>query len=1069
MNKKISTINRTGQAVSASVPVAGGMAAARRVCGLLLLSLPLLLCAVLPLSLQAQSLNISGTVLDSKSDPVVGASVVVKGTTVGVSTDVNGSYTISAPADATLVFSFLGLNTREEPVGGRGRIDVTLSEDNRSIDEVVVVGFGTQKKESVVGAIQTISPRDLKIPSSSLSNAFAGKIAGVIAVQRSGEPGADGANFWIRGISTFAGNTSPLIFIDGVEVSTGDMNALAPEVIEGFSILKDATATALYGARGANGVLLITTRQGKNMEKAQINIRIEGQMTMPTQSVDFADGVSYMELFNEARTARGGDIQFTADEIENTRLGKNPLVYPNVDWQKMLFKEASYNQTVNMNVTGGGSRVTYFMSASLNNDNGMLRTDPQNMFNNNIRQQRYSFQGNIAADLTETTKATVRLNTQILDYGGSHKSSSDIYSELFNAPGVLFPAYFPNTDNTDHILFGNKSGGPHPQFGSNLYHNPYAEMVRGYKERNENTNIVSFDLDQDLKFLTQGLKAKGLISFKNWSNTTVTRSFDPTFYEVNPSTVVENPDGSISYELAPALNKGTTALATSTSTGGDRYMNIQLSLDYARTFNKHDVGAMLVYLQRDYHDNNPNNDYYATLPTRNQGFAGRLTYGYGGRYLAEANFGYNGSETFQDGKRFGLFPSFAVGYNISNEDFWEPLKDIVSNLKLRGSWGIVGNSAIEGRFPYLSFVNLTGKSFTFGNNWQTSRSGANITRYGADGARWEEGRKLNAGVDLTLFHSLYVTADFFRENRDGIFMRYNTIPIESGISSDLRPYANLGKVNNEGVDISVDYNRAFLNNELIVNVRGSFTYARNTLVDRDEPLLEWEYQSDLGKPLNRNKGLIALGLFADQADIDNSPTQTFSNVKPGDIKYKDMNEDGQIDGNDKTQLGDPTIPQIVYGFGLSAACKGLDFSILFQGVAKTSIMIGDVHPFNQQYSQLYQFIADDVWTEANPNPNAKYPRLVTSASPGEHNNHQASTYWLRDGAFMRLKNLEVGYTYKFARIYLSGMNLLTFSPFTYWDPELGGMDGSNGYSSNRARGLTYPNLRTYSAGLQFTF
>jgi TonB-linked SusC/RagA family outer membrane protein len=1057
------------QGFSPALAANGGLRRMRR------LLLPWLLCALLPLSLSAQNFNVSGTVLDNNGDPLAGASVVVKGSTVGVSTDVNGSYTISTSADATLVFSFLGFSAREEAVGGRGRIDVTLAEGDQSVGEVVVVGFGTQKKESVVGAIQTISSRDLKIPSSSLSNAFAGKIAGVIAVQRSGEPGADGASFWIRGISTFAGNTSPLIFIDGVEASTGDMNALPPEVIEGFSVLKDATATALYGARGANGVMLITTRQGKNMEKAKINIRVEGQMSMPTQTVDLADGVSYMELFNEARTTRGGDIQFDASKIDNTRAGKDPLVFPNVNWQEMLFKDVSYNQTVNMNVTGGGSRVTYFMSASLNNDNGMLRTDPQNVYDNNIRQQRYSFQGNIVADLTSTTKAAVRLNSQILEYGGSRISSGDLYGELFSSPGVLFPAYFPNTANADHILFGNKSGGPHPQYGANLYHNPYAEMVRGYNERSENTNVVSFDLDQDLKFLTKGLKAKGLISFKNWSKTSVTRTFDPTFYQIDEASVLENPDGSYAYELAPALNKGTTALSTATETGGDRYMNIQLSLDYARSFEKHDVGAMMVYLQRDYHENNPaDNDatkrYYKTLPTRNQGIAGRLTYGYDGRYLAEANFGYNGSETFEDGKRFGFFPSFALGYNVSNEAFWEPIKDIVSNLKVRGSWGIVGNAAVEGRFPYLSFVNLTGRNFRFGNNWQTYREGASITRYGAEGARWEEGRKLNAGIDLTLFGALYITADIFSESRDGIFMRYNTVPIESGISSDLRPYANLGKVDNQGIDISVDYNKAFLNNELIINLRGSFTYAKNTLVDRDEPQLEYEYMSDLGKPLNRNKGLVALGLFKDQADIDASPSQMFSNnVLPGDIKYADLNGDGQVDGNDMTQLGDPTIPQIVYGFGVSAAYKGFDFSILFQGVAKTSIMMGDIHPFNQQYSQLYQFIADDVWTEANPNPDAKYPRLISGASPNSNNNHQASSYWLRDGSFMRLKNLEIGYTFKFARIYLSGMNLLTFSSFKNWDPELNGMDTNNGYTSTRARGLTYPTLRTFSAGLQFTF
>jgi TonB-linked SusC/RagA family outer membrane protein len=705
------------------------------------------------------------------------------------------------------------------------------------------------------------------------------------------------------------------------------------------------------------------------------------------------------------------------------------------------------------------------MSASLNNDNGMLKNDPQNVFSNNIRQQRYSFQGNIAADLTSTTKVTLRLNTQVLEYSGSRISSSTLYNELFLSPGVLFPAYYPNTIEADHILFGNMTGGPHPQFNASLYHNPYSEMVRGYNERSENTNIVSFELGQDLKFVTKGLSAKGLISFKNWARTSITRTFDPTFYQIDSFT--ENSDGTFEYTLAPALNKGTTALSTSTSTAGDRYMNIQLGMDYSRTFGKSDVGAMLIYLQRDYHNNNPG-DYYATLPTRNQGIAGRITYGYNSRYLAEANFGYNGSENFQDGNRFGFFPSFALGYNISNESFWEPLLDVVSNLKLRASWGIVGNSATEGRFPYLSFVNLTGKSYTFGNNWQTSKSGGVITRYGADGAQWEEGVKLNAGVDINLFHSLSIVTDFFREKRDGIFMRYNTIPIESGISSGLRPYANLGKVTNEGFDISLNYNNSFLNNELIVNLRGNFTYAKNTLDDRDEPQLEFEYMSDLGKPLNRVKGLVALGLFKDQAEIDASPTQTFSPVKPGDIKYKDMNDDGQVDANDMTQIGYPTVPQLVYGLGASASYKGFDASVFFQGVGKTSISIGDIHPFNAQYSQLYQFIADDYWSESNANPQAQYPRLVSEMAPNTHNNHQVSTFWLKDGSFVRLKNVEIGYTYKAARIYLAGQNLLTFSSFNYWDPEVGGMEGTS-YSSGRARGLSYPTLKTFSIGLQLMF
>ena len=991
----------------------------------------------------------------------------MKGTNVGVLSSADGTYSITVPNDnSVLVFSLMGFATQEITVGSQAVINVTMIEEAEGLDEVVVVGFGSQRKESVTGAITTISAKELKVPSSNLSTAFAGKLAGVISVQRTGEPGADGANFWIRGISTFGASSTPLIFIDGVEASTGDMNALSPEVIEHFSVLKDATATALYGARGASGVILINTRQGTKNERVKINIRVEGQMTQPTRSMQLADGVTFMEAYNEATTTRGDDPFFQANKIEATRQNLNPYIFPNVDWQKFLFKDWSYNQTANINVSGGGSKVTYFMNATFNNDNGMLRTDPLNKFDSNIRQQRYSLQGNIVADLSPTTKAAVRLNTQILNYAGAYISTAEIYGYMFISPGVLFPPYFPQEPGDEWIKFGNLGNGPIPWGGANLYRNAYAEMVRGYNQRNENTNTVSFELSQDLKILTPGLKVKGLVSFKNWTRTSVTRGFTPYFYEVKNF----QPDGS-SYEVSDPLLKGNTALGYTYGTAGDRIMNIQLQADYSRTFaEKHDVNVMAVYLQREYNNNIPS-DYYASLPTRNQGFAGRVTYGYDNRYMAEANFGYNGSENFQDGKRFGFFPSFALGYNISNEKFWEPIKGIVSGLKIRGSWGIVGNSdsSSSGRFPYLTFVNLTGRSFSFGDNWQTSKSGGVITRYGAEGARWENGYKQNLGFDLSLFKSLDIIVDIYKENREGIFMQYRTMPVESGISRELRPYANLGKVDNEGVDISVNYNKAFLNNELILNLRGTFTYSKNTLIDRDEPISTPPHMSELGKPLNVNTGLVALGLFKDQAEIDASPRQDFSTYAPGDIKYADLDNNGVINGNDMTQIGDPTVPQIVWGAGFSASYKGFDFSMFFQGVGKTTIMMGDIHPFNDEFSQLYQFIADDHWTESNPNPNAKYPRLIAKQSKGNHNNHQRSSFWQRSGAFFRLKNIEVGYTYKFARVYLSGRNIFTVSDFDHWDPELGGIDGSSGFNSSQARGLKYPTLRVISAGLQFTF
>lgn len=1003
---------------------------------------------------EKKEIKVTGKVLDENGEGVPGANVVVKGDkTKGTMTDIEGNFTLTVPANTVLVASFIGYTPTEFPLNGKTNVILKIAPDAKQLDEVVVVGFGAQKKASVVGAVQTVKASELRSPSSTLSNSFAGRIAGVVAVQRGGEPGADGANFWIRGISTFASNTSPLVFIDNVEVSIGDLNALSPEVIEGFSILKDATATALYGARGANGVMLITTRNGKDMEKARINIRVQNSFTQPTKTVKVADGIDYMIARNDAVLNRTPNAQpyYSEEVIEGTRKQLNPYIYPNVDWENYLFKDFTTTQSANVNVTGGGKRVTYFLSGTLNNDNGMLKKDSKNNFDNNINQLRLSLQANVGVNLTSTTKANVRLNAQVLDYSGSAAGTDAIYQGIFEAPPVMFAPVLPAQNGEDYILFGNRNGGP----VSSRYRNPYAEMVRGYSEKNESTMIASLDLEQDLKFIVPGLKAKGLISFKNWATTNVVRSFDPYFYGIKDYEQGANGEYTYTYE---AITKGSKALSTSTSNGGDRLLNYQLSLDYAQTFaDKHNVGAMLVYLQRDYNQNAPA-DFYATLPVRNQGIAGRVTYGYDDRYMIEANFGYNGSENFGEGKRFGFFPSVAIGYNISNENFFTPLRKVISNLKIRGSYGKVGNSSTDSRFPYLTYVNLSGASYTFGNNWQNTGTGAIITRYGAAGARWETGIKADMGVELNLFNSLNITFDWFTETRKDIFMRRNIVPAESGITGDLRPYANLGKVKNQGVDLNIEYNKAF-SRDLIVSLKGSFTYAKNTLLEADEPSYPEEeaYRSEIGKPLNRYTGLIAMGLFKDEADVENSPEQTFSpNLKPGDIKYKDLNGDGKIDSNDMTEIGDPTVPQIVYGFGGSVQYKSFDFSVFFQGVAKTSLMMQNIHPFTSDQTTLLDFIAKDYWTEENPNPNAEYPRLISNLD--SHNNFMNSTYWLRSAAFLRLKNVEIGYTYKVARLFISGQNLLTFSPFKHWDPELGG-----------GKGLTYPNLRVATIGLQLTF
>ncbi|AUI48713.1 TonB-dependent receptor [Bacteroides fragilis] len=1006
---------------------------------------------------QEKKTKITGQVLDENGEGVPGANVTIKGNnSLGAVTNIEGNFTLMAPENSTLIASFIGYTPVEIQLKGKKIVVFKLTPDAQALEEVVVVGFGTQKKASVVGAVQSIKPAELRVPSSNLSTSFAGRIAGVISMQRTGEPGSDGANFWIRGAATFSGTTDPLIFIDGVEVSAGDMNAIPSEAIENFSILKDASATALYGARGANGVILITTRSGKDLERARINVRIDNTFTAPTRTLKLADAVTAMQLRNEAILTRNpdGTPAFSADKIQGTLENRNQYVYPNVDWFDYMFKDYSMNQSANLNVMGGTKKVDYFISASINNDNGMLKKDPNNTFDNNIQNLRYSFQSNVGAWLTSSTKVNVRINSQIVNYNGPSTSMDDLYKYVMEAPSMYFAPVYPNINNEDHTIFGNKSGGPIGAGGFSIYRNPYASMVQGSSKQSAYSINTAFELEQKLDFITKGLNFKALVSFKNWSKTTVNRSFSPYFYELqNPQ---QQEDGSYIYDYN-SISKGRTALETSTSTTGDRLMNLQATLNYQHTFDdKHDVGAMLVYLQREYNLNNPDNNYYNTLPKRNQGLAGRLTYAYDGRYLAEFNFGYNGSENFEKGSRYGFFPSLAVGYLISNEQFFEPLTKVISNLKIRASYGLVGNADIgSNRFPYLTKVDLSGAGFVFGDQWQTSSNGATITTYGAEKVTWEIGKKYNVGFDLGLFNKLSLNVDFFREDRKDIFLRRNTIPAESGITGDLRPYGNLGKVRNQGVDMSLDYNHA-VNKDFMISAKGTFTYAKNQYVEIDEPDYEFSYMSQVGRPLNQYKGYIALGLFKDQEEIDNSPKQILTGVvQPGDIKYADLNNDGKIDGNDQTYIGNPELPQISYGLGVSIQYKKWDASIFFQGVGKRSIMLSDIHPFGGESYGVMQFVADNRWTEANPNSEAMYPRLTNGKN---NNNNPNSTYWLRDGSYIRLKNVELGYSYKFLRAYISGQNLLTFSKFKLWDPEL--------YTSN---GLKYPTQIMGSIGLQFTF
>lgn len=1008
--------------------------------------------------------KLTGVVVDSNGEVIIGANIIVKGETMGTITDVDGKFTLTVPENGILVVSYIGYITQELKYGAKKNITVVLQENNKALDEVVVVGFGRQKKESVIGAIQAMKPSEMRLPTSNLTATFAGRIAGVISVQKTGEPGADGANFWIRGVGTFASGSAqtPLILIDGTEASSYDLNALAPEVIESFSVLKDATATALYGSRGANGVLLITTKSGQVDRKPSINVRIEGRMSMPTQIPELADGVTYMKMFNEAKLTRNplDAPQFTDEQIQGTIEKRDPYIYPNTDWYQTIFKDATFNQSANINVSGGTQNMDYFVSATFNNDMGLLKEAKENPFKNNIQNLGYSFQANVNTHITKTTKMGIKLNVHIQDYKGPHNDVNYIFGRVMNAQPTYFPVKFPQKTGTDYIAWGNKSGGAQ----QNRYPNPYAELASGIDDMFRITTMAAFTLDQDLKFITPGLSFKGLFSLKHFASTTTARYNIPYYFEINPNTDLSDYlAGQAPLDLKAVNNDGTNAVTANNSFTGDRLLNMNLSVNYQRKFaDLHDISAQLIYLQRGVYKSNPSSSSYNdALGELNQGFAGRFTYDFDKRYFFEFNFGYNGSDNFVKGKRYGFFPSYALGYIISNEEFFSPLTSVVSLLKLRASYGIVGNAYSPVRFPGYTNVQMNGGSYAFGEQFE-KYSGAIISTYGNENATWETAKKTNIGIELGLFdQKLLLIADWFYENRDDIIMKRRTISPTIGIGN-ANPYANIGRVTNKGIDMSLEYNHVF-NRDVVLSVKGNFTYAHNEVKERDEPNYPFAYQYETGGPLNRvGPAFIANGLFKDEEDIKNSPNQSavMENIKPGDIKYKDLNGDKVVDNYDRTYIGNPYIPQIVYGFGASLKYKKWDLSVFFQGAAKVSIYLDDIHPFGVYHKNALKFIADDYWSESNPNPNAAYPRLAHNTDYA--NTTAVSSFWLRSGAFLRLKNAEIGYSHKFFRVYLSGTNLLTFTGFNYWDPEIGG-------GSNNGNGLVYPLQRVINLGLQFNF
>lgn len=1016
-----------------------------------------------------QNKSVQGKVVDTKGDPLPGTTIIVVGETRGVITDMDGNYSIEVKKGDKLAFSFIGMEDQIIDVGDQVTVDVKMIEKVDELEEVTIVAFGKQKKESVISSIQTVKAGELRVPSSNLTTAFAGKMAGVISYQTSGEPGQDNAQFFIRGITSFGtGKVDPLILLDNVEITSNDLARLHPDDIESFSILKDATATSLYGARGANGVILVSTKEGKE-GKAKIDFRFENSFSSPTQEIELADPITYMKLANEAVLTRDplGGNPYSQEKIDNTIRGTNPFVYPTVNWMNTLFKKTTSNQRANMNISGGGNIARYYIAGSFSKDNGILNVDKQNNFNNNIDLKKYLLRSNININLSNSTEAVIRLQGTFTDYIGPISGGSETYKNALRVSPVRFPAYYA-PDNTfqhaRHILFGGHSNGN--------YLNPYAEMVKGYKNESESIMLAQFELKQDFEEWVKGLTGRLLGNTIRNSFFDLTRNYNPFYYNVaqfdwrnNEYTLMQlNPQEGTEYL---SYNQGEKKVSNS--------FYGEASLTYSKKIHQHNLQGMLVGITRNSIDGNAGS-LTASLPKRNIGVSGRFTYDFSNRYFTEFNFGYNGSEKFDKGHRWGFFPSFGIGWTPSNEEFWTgSILEEFSNLRFRLTYGSIGNDEIGSeRFFYLSNINIGGgDSFTSGYDFDKTKSGVKINNYPNSEIGWEISYKTNFGIDIGLLKGdLTIMADIFKEIRTNILQPRADVPTSMGLWAT--PLTNVGKAKGTGFDISIDYNHIF-NNDLWMIGRTNFTFAKTKFEFYEEPdFAKTPWRSRIGHSIRQQWGYVAERLFIDDLDVNSSPRQDFGEYAAGDIKYKDINTDGVINQLDMVPIGYPKTPEINYGFGFSLGYKKFDFSVFFQGSGRSSFWldVDNIAPFIQKITSdgkiletgLAKFISDDYWSESTQNPFAKWPRLANKTIS---NNNQISTFYMQDGEFLRLKSIEYGYTMptsisqilkvRSCRIYFSGSNLLLFSRFKIWDVEMGG------------NGLGYPIQRVMNLGVNLKF
>ncbi len=990
------------------------------------------------------SQTVQGIVTDAATnEPVAGAQVWIKDSSYGTIADAEGRYSIKYEGKyATLCISFFGYEDAFVELTGKDQTaNVALTEGTLMVEETVVVGYGTQKKASVVGAITTIAPDQLTAPVGKLSNMLGGKVSGIISFQNNGEPGSS-STFWIRGVSSFSGGNTPLCLVDGVERS---LDLVDPNDIKEFSVLKDASATAIYGVRGANGVILITTHTGTD-SKAQITAKYEVGAVSATKIPDVCNGQQYMEMMNAA----AGYEYYSPEVMQKHLSGVDPDLYPNVDWMDKIFKPMSTSHRANVQITGGNSTVKYYVGGGFYSEGGLYKEDSSVKYGTEMRYTKYNFRANVDIQVEKNTTLNLNLATIFEQRNKPGTDSKQIFQYSLMVPGVLFPEKYSTGETAGMAV------------------NPYAMVTEtGYRQAFDNNAQALIGLTHDFGWLTPGLKANAKVSFDaynaHWFDHT--RAYD-CYYATG-----RDEEGNLILEQSKT---GSQTLNYNKGGSGNRRLYIEASLNYARSFGKNNVTGLFLFQEssRSLLGDSAGSSQYS-LPYRNQGIAGRVTYNYDNRYFFEFNAGYNGSENFSPGKRFGFFPSVALGYLVSEEPWWGKMKNVVDMLKIRGSWGLVGNDQIGGnrRFIYLGTITNSGSAY-FGTG-VSGHGGIKEGDISNPNVSWEVAEKLDFGVDFSLYGKLKVQADIFKEHRSGIFLDRKSLPYFSGIS--VTPYVNMGKMNNSGFDLSADYHQRI--GEVMVTAKGTYTFARNVLVNCDEAAYEYAYLNSTGQAYWQPFGYVSDGLFQNQAEIDAHADQSLFNPVPGDIRYVDLNGDGVINTNDRKPIGYRDVPEIYYGFGASVEWRGIDFSVFFKGVdhvslnmmSQAKLLVTGITSTDGRLetSNMLSDLYNNYWTPERPN--AKYPRLTYLNE--STNNTQVSDFWTRDANYISLQNVELGYTFPTKwtskmrmsafRVYLQGQNVLTFSKFKLWDPNLTGSGGGSVYS--------YPTTRVFSFGISASF